>query len=240
MRQRPSLFNYGSPHVVANPELHCMPIDAAPGVAELMTQEEPLPVIGSDGMYALDFCIQLQDLQIDFHKGNLFPLPDEIGELPDQRVAVKILICAGVACIDEDALHKMPSGNRLKKVKRNLKKPHGTYTLPTKGLACFCLEVYAVGQIRFEDDLGDWKVRALLDRLEIVDIKPDGLENSLECYVRAALDLSILPGLQIPVGPLSLDIPMVGTITAKPGVNVAVNPSIRADQMHVFLDVEVA
>ena len=51
MRQRPSLFNYGTDAVMRNPRLLCAPINAAPAVFArnnpLITREAPVPIIGT-------------------------------------------------------------------------------------------------------------------------------------------------------------------------------------------------
>ncbi|HEX7482132.1 MAG TPA: hypothetical protein VF350_01525 [Candidatus Bathyarchaeia archaeon] len=45
MRQRPSLFNYGTILVKSNPSLLCSCIDAAPGVTELITLLPRVPTM---------------------------------------------------------------------------------------------------------------------------------------------------------------------------------------------------
>lgn len=80
-RQRPSLFNYGTESFVAAPQLMCQKIEVAsglPGNQPLVTFENPIPVPGTDGAWAFEYCAQLTDLEIDFHPGNRFQLPMEM------------------------------------------------------------------------------------------------------------------------------------------------------------------
>ena len=70
-QQRPSLFNYGTAFVAANPHLLCKPIKVAPDVDNFsnphITVEDPLPVLGTSGLIGLNFCFQITELEIDFY-----------------------------------------------------------------------------------------------------------------------------------------------------------------------------
>ena len=72
-QQRPSLFNYGSLGVIANPALLCRPIGAHPVVTlrnnPLMTQIDPLPIPGTS--FAMELAVQVTDVRMDFHPGQL-------------------------------------------------------------------------------------------------------------------------------------------------------------------------
>src|SRR4030042_1356291 len=97
MRQRPSLFNYGTALVAAKPELLCERIVATPDVINrgnpLITIEDPLPVLGTNGTVALNFCFQLTKARIDFHPGDIITLPPELNPpLAKQSFAIYIRV----------------------------------------------------------------------------------------------------------------------------------------------------
>ena len=70
MRKRPSLFTYGTQLVADNwQKLMCRPPDVAPEVLRhanpVVTVEDPLPLLGTNGLYGLNFGIQLTKLRLD-------------------------------------------------------------------------------------------------------------------------------------------------------------------------------
>ncbi|MDQ7743230.1 hypothetical protein [Hydrogenophaga pseudoflava] len=122
--------------------------------------------------------------------------------------------------------------------------------LPTRKLHCFCLEACVTGGVRIAHQGGRAYLEPFLDGFEIVDIKPEGLENSLECYVGLLLRLVVLPGLQVLLerAPLNLTqgatdlFPQPTNVTLSPTpVSAAVpnNPAIEDDQLKVFIQAEV-
>ena len=50
----------------------------------------------------IDFCVQLVNGAVDFHPGNVFPLPPELGVLAAQRFAIGARVCAGLGCPPDD------------------------------------------------------------------------------------------------------------------------------------------
>lgn len=116
--KRPSLFNYGTARVVAGthrfrrgsdtPLTHrprrvqsltpCEEIASAPEVRDrrwnnpLMTEEDPLPVLGTDGLVGLDFAVQVTDMGIDFAP----PSGDEA--FKENQYAADVTVCAGLGC----------------------------------------------------------------------------------------------------------------------------------------------
>lgn len=102
MRQRPSLFNYGSQYFASNPNRLCQKIDAHPEVIRrsnpLVSLEDLLPIPGTGGLYGMDFCVQLTKAQIDFHPGNAINLPPELDPLGRQRAALSAYFCVGLVC----------------------------------------------------------------------------------------------------------------------------------------------
>jgi hypothetical protein len=108
MRQRPSLFNYATVFFRNNPDKLCSPIDAAQTVRDagnpLFTIQDPLPILGAARKLGVNFCVQFTDFQIDFHPGNVFPLPPELNPLPAQRFAARFRACVGLDCPSADVI----------------------------------------------------------------------------------------------------------------------------------------
>ena len=101
MRQRPSLFNYGTVLISQDIQLLCSAIDADPAVFAadnpLVTVIDPLPVVGTN--YAMNYAIQLTNGLIDFYPGNIITLPPGLNPpLPAQELAVHFGFCAGLGC----------------------------------------------------------------------------------------------------------------------------------------------
>jgi hypothetical protein len=98
--QRPSLFNYGTPFFVQHRNLMCEKIVVHPKLppSQPRVGAQPLlPVPGTNGLFALEFCMQVTKLAIDFHKGDI-KLPPELGTLQPQRFALAGRVCAAIAC----------------------------------------------------------------------------------------------------------------------------------------------
>jgi hypothetical protein len=95
MRQRPSLFNYGTSAVLYSPELLCQRVDVAQEVIQannpIITVLDPLPVIGTN--LGMNFCVQLTKGEIDFHPGNIISLPPELIRSFAQRLSVHFQLC---------------------------------------------------------------------------------------------------------------------------------------------------
>ena len=117
-------------------------------------------------------------------------------------------------------------------------------------MQCFCLSVFVTGGVRISTHNGKPYLEPFLDGLEIVDIKPEGLENSLECYITMLLKLVVLPGLGILLqhAPLNLTqgatdfFPQPTNVTLSPMPTSAAlpnNPAIEDDQLKAFIHVEV-
>lgn len=264
MRLRPSLFNYGTDFISKNPQLLCHEISADPMVFArnnpLITVESPLPVLGTNGLINLNYCLQLVDVKIDFHPNNSVQLPVELSPLPEQRFALSARACAGLGCPDDrlsELLEKIMEGfydaislqgliNGGKDVPGiTTHVPPRTpdippITLPTRKLLCFCLEVYAVCHIETRKVGNTYFFTPKLDGIEIVDIAPAGMEDSIECYVKQVIRLGLLPRIRIALEKIVFDQLKIVSIALKPAAAVATNPAIEDDQVKVFIDMEVA
>jgi hypothetical protein len=310
MRQRPSLFNYATPFFKRRPDLLCVPIQAAQSVTDarnpLFTEQKPLPILGAALDIGLNFCLQLTDVQIDFHPGNAITLPPQLGTLPAQRLALRFRACFGIDCPSDDvvadyinrmeqaAIRKgdlivpLPEPRRLAPgvfapalsagtsltamtpVRRRIPLDDMIVnlddrvfdtgfgrdepaTLPTRALLCTCLELFAVAHVewgKIGSDKRQW-LKPRLDGIEIVDLQPNTLEDSIECFLKTTLRLGILPRLVVPMETLILDITaMLEKQGATVGQQISLrptpvspqlpnNPAIEADQLKAFINLVV-
>jgi hypothetical protein len=250
MQQRPSLFNYATAAVANNPELLCEVIEAHPVVTKranpLVTIEDPLPIPGSN--FGLNFAVQLRELRVDFHRGDEFELPPELSPLKEQRLAIKLRFCAGLGCPPEDVVDQFipppPDPNAPTGTPGTVPQPaaEDIRPLPFRRLLCVCLDVFVTGGIRIKTYFGKPWLEPFLEGIEIVDVQPQNLENSLECYIKVLLKLVILPKLRILLEVLPFDIMQLASVTLTPTpapAKVPNNPAIEDDQLKAFIDVEV-
>jgi len=262
MAQRPSLFNYATRMFAAAPERLCEPIKPHPEVVRrgnpLITVEDPLPIPGTDGLLGMDFCFQIAELVVDFHPGNQFSLPPELDPpLQWQRMALHLRVCGGIACpsprvsdrygdVIANLQKGLPAGaathdNRPAATNEGQRPP--ITTIPSEERDCFCLDVFAVAHFELVGPDDSKKLAIRLDGLEIVDIRPEGLENSLECYIATTLRVGILPRLRIALDTLVYELGAFATISISPtpiSASVPNNPAIENDLVKVFVNIGVA
>jgi hypothetical protein len=251
-QQRPSLFNFATADVAANPRLLCETIRAHPIVFEranpLVTIVDPLPIPGTQ--YGVNFALQLTDLAIDFHRNDVFTLPRELDPLAAQRLAIKLRLCGGIGCPSKDVVDKVtPPPPGPNKTPNDRKADEPLVPLPATKLICFCLDAYVTGGVRIATYDGKPYLEPFLDGFEIVDIQPKGLEDGMECYISLVLRLSVLPGLRILLSsaPLNLTqgvpdlfVPTNVLLTPTPlSAAVPNNPAIEDDLLKVFINAEV-
>lgn len=242
MRQRPSLFNYGTDLVASNPELLCKTIDPAPAVLErgnpLISVEDPLPVLGTNGAVALNFCFQLTDVKVDFHPGNVITLPPELNPpLGAQHFAIQVHVCGGLGCPSKEIVDEIED---ITPTLTHRVPKEGAPIVPHPRMECFCLDLFVVGHAEVTGTVGNQRLLGKIDGLEIADIEPEGLENSLECYLNLLLQLVILPRASFAIENMVLGILNLATITLSASTTVPNNPVIEDDQLKIFIDCEVS
>lgn len=250
-RKRPSLFNYATPRVIqiaqsrrdvemplaSMPESAlCSAVDTAPEVREwnnpLMEEVEPLPVLGTDGIVKLDYCLQIADLSIDFSPDDP---PVDVGE---QQFALSVVACGGLGCPYEEAMDgvrkrvmelRADHGDKIDKLdtyseeKRNqIERELGIPIIPDwDDLECFCLRVTVVGSVTPDGPPaeGAWLTLKNTPELSVDDLifasrsgdeefsMPPGLTNSLTCYLRSFIEFSLIPALNNALNGISPSIP---------------------------------
>jgi hypothetical protein len=247
MRQRPSLFNYATLDVAANRELWCQPVEATPDVFKyfnpLFTIMNPLPVLGADSPpVGLGFCAQLSKAQIDFYPGNIIKLPGELGPpLKPQRFALQFRVCGAVACPSQKEIDGIPISKGDPAGKEGNR---GIPPIELRGqLDCFCLDVFAVGHVERVLVAGRPSLLAKLDDMDIVDIKPDRLEETINCYLKTTVNVVLREKLTIAIQTLMVNFPLFGlaTVTLFPTPNPPVpnNPAIEENQLKAFVTMNV-
>jgi len=269
MQLRPSLFNYGTEFIANNPELLCHPIEANPLVYSrnnpILTVEKPLPVLGTNGLINLNYCLQLVDAKIDFQRNNVIELAPEIQDIPAQHFVLSAKACAGLGCPEEeitrfleraietiydiillddvvgDALNgKQPAAGATTTTHVPQRQPPAPFTIPTRRLHCFCLEVQALCHIETRKVGNRYLFAPKMDKLEIIDMQPEGMENSIECYLAQVIRLGLLPRIRIALEKIVFDQLQIVNIAVKPASGVTNNPAIEDDELKVFIDMEVA
>ncbi|NOJ30067.1 MAG: hypothetical protein DA328_07865 [Nitrososphaeraceae archaeon] len=281
MRQRPSLFNYGTSLVASNPRLLCELIDTVYEVTSnqnpLVRILDPIPIIGLSEFpdasigstnLALNFGVQLSKGEIDFFNGNVFTLPPQLDPLANQRLAVHFRVCAGIGCPSKDiVLPERLSTHDSNFPHRSIKKDHGALlhnnlpidislpgkekgkvTLPATGLECFCLDLFAIAGGKISGPVGNQIIELKTDNIEIVDLKPEGLENAIECYAKLVLNHGIFPPVARYISKLAfglIELPKIegdnqvsGDIQVSASTTVPNNPAIEDDQLKTFINLD--
>lgn len=243
----PWLFNYASPTVKPvmtdagtiigweEEWLSCQEVAFSPLPG--LPRFRRLPPLAMPGVpLKMPYSVQITRLAVDFHPGNVVSLPAEVQPpLLSQTFAIELGIAFGLACIPDDLASSMARFGQEAMVR--MLPP----VLPVTSLQCFELRVVTVGHLRatrtkLPDGTLHDEVRLAVDRLEIVDIHPQGLENALECYVRAMLMAWVLPQLLLGLEPFALQVLKIkavhSTLSDPPP-----NPAVASDALRVALDV---
>lgn len=249
MRQRPSLFNYATPDIIANRELWCHIPDFTVDVTKfgnpIFTELPYLPVIGSDSPpLGLGLTVQFVKFQVDLHPSNVITLPPELGpSLPKQRLALELRLCGAVGCPEPKTLDAIPIPKPRGKDPTGRDDPPKLVPVPGR-LNCFCLDIFLVGHTEREFIAGEEKLVVKVDGIEIVDVKPDKLELNLECYLRTTVHTLLRQKLAIAWQTFFIDFPLFGlgnvSLSPTPNPPVPHNPAIEEDQLKAFVTMTVS
>ena len=249
MRQRPSLFNYATADVAPHAGLWCAKVDHTADVTKygnpLFTIMDPLPVFGADSPpVGLGFVAQLVQAEIDFHKGNTITLPAELKPpLPAQHFALHFRVCASIECPSPELIDRIPvDGGRQAGTAEGKGPPKPPIVFPGK-MHCFCLDVYAIGEISHQSIAGRDFLVAKVDDMDIVDIKPDALEDNLICYLKTTVNVVLREKLAVAIETLLFSFPLFGlatvTLSPTPDPPIPNNPAIEDDELKVFITMKV-
>jgi hypothetical protein len=230
-----------------------------------VTEQPLLSVPGYTGPFGLEYCFQLAEFSIDFHPSNVHSLPPELNPpLKAQRFSLKGRACAGLACpsleilkriapterpffpsfFGSDSLIREPKSPK-RDVRQERKEGPVIVTTPTnpipvdrKSIICFCLDLFVVLRMERSGPAADPVLALGLENLEIVDVKPAGLEDAVECYLKSVLVLGVLPKVKLALRAFVFSIKDFLTIQPTPiSSSVPFNPAIEEDQIKVFINV---
>jgi hypothetical protein len=243
MRQRPSWFNFATADVANNPRLWCSQPQFTKDVTShgnpIFHIESPVPFIGADSPPAsIGFCAQLTKALIDFQPGNKVALPEELHPpLPPQRFSFQLRICGGLECPSDDEVQVIPVGGTNQTSITGAAGGNGKPVVLRGQTNCFCLDVFVIGHFEFADGF----VLGKVDDIDIVDIKPDKLEDNLNCYIKTAANIILREKLAVPLDKFHFGIFDLATVTLIPTPNPPVpdNPAIEQDELKVFITIKV-
>ena len=258
MRQRPSMFNYGTFAVASNNKMWCLFVEHTGDVPKyfnpFFTVLPDLPVLGADSPpVTLDFCVQLEKAKMDFHPGNVISLPAQLAPpLANQRFALQFRACGAIGCpaqAELDALPiVLPVPGAVQPPSEALvplpSRPEALDPVHVRGLMkCFCLDVFVVGHFERAFVAGYDSLQGRVDGIEIVDIQPDSLEDNIECYVRTGVSLTLRQKLTIPLQKFFVAFPLFGmaAVILAPTGNPLVpnNPAVEEHQLKAFVTMKV-
>ena len=174
-------------------------------VAETNIAAIPFPGIAG----GIQWRVTLGIPKVDLFKKSM-PLPPELSLNPGQFSArLDVELCLDCRRLKIDP--RPPRGGHDERKNDNQTKDKGH---PLEEVTCFKLRVFAVGHlVHVMAVTGEDAVALDVDAVEIVDIKPDGLESLLECLLfmilQAALAEVRLPLRALRAGAFQL-IPVVG------------------------------
>jgi hypothetical protein len=241
MRQRPSLFNYATAAVAEDKTLWCSMVDVTRDVKRhndpFFKVVDPLPILGSDSPpIQLNFCAQLKEASVDFHPENIVKLQNELNPpIKEQHFSLKLTICATIHCPSDDVIRRIPPP---------LGEKHQVPPVIVPGKPnCFCLDVFVVGHFGLIDTARGPAISGWVDDLDIVDIKPEQLEENLICYLRTTINVLFRQKLFILLEKLSLDFALFQNahiiLHPTPNPPIPNNPAIEDDQLKAFVSMEV-
>jgi hypothetical protein len=212
--------------------------------------------------YTVEYCFQVTTLQLDVHPGNIISLPPQLNPpLAPQMMAVQAGACFGYGCPSPDLVAKLPylpaaSDKPAIQMRQNadgrfvatpqvndrqIDKPPREVMIPAGELLCTCLDIFGTLGFDFIGPLGHQRLAGRLGGIEIVDLAPTSLEDSIECYLSLVVKLGVLPKLQIPIIQFST-VTGLFSLEVEPTPNSAAlpfNPALEDDQFKVFLDLAV-
>lgn len=243
----PYLFNYVAPSIRLIKDEHgiltgiedlwltCSEVapDPPPGTPRyrrIPPLQLPMPHV--DEPLRLPCSIQLINVKIDFHPGDTLNLPPPIpSPLRPQRFALHAAIQFGLPCMPASAFHWRPTFHDWR-----------LPVLPVESLECFLIDIFAVGHL-VTTSAGTPPVQRVgleLDGLEVVDVRPPGLEQVIECYLEAMLKGYILPELVLALEAVTVHTLGLEKVTPTLSAGLPANPAVEHNELRVWLDLAYA
>lgn len=243
MAERPSLFNYATSDVVADPKRWCAQVPHTVDVTNhsnpLFTTVAPLPLLGSsDPTVSIGFCVQVTSAQVDFSPENIIAIPPALQNgLPAQELALQLKVCGAIECPTSDEITQVPVGGQLSD-----QDAKGTQPITLRGnLNCFCLDILAIGTVIRVSVSGVPTLLAQVTAVDIVGLEPAGLAANLDCYVKTTINVVLREKLAIAIKTLMLSFSLfnITTVTLEPTPNppIADNPAIDDNQLKAFMTI---
>ena len=257
MQQRPSSFTYATTAVIADQTLQPPGIKANldafiaadPDLSNrnyaLFTQVRPLPVLGTSGMYGLDFAVQLAEAAMDFSPPGAVTLPPALSPMQAQRMALQVRVIGGIWFPNLDTL-------------AGVAKPPTTPLKPDIGLDLAQQQQTVIRgdtlqtfDAAFSIVLGanlDWTVqpqivRVAYDGLELTGVIDPAMEAIVRAYATVAVQLVVLPRLanlipttkriSLPAMPTGVHLNLTYDVSLSTGLPA--NPALEEDQAKAFL-----
>lgn len=266
-RNRPSLFNYASGRIADRPKAFlCRSVEAARLAedrgAPLVRRIDPVPIIGTGGRVALDFCFQITELTLDAHPSNSIDVPAEADlTIDDQQFGVFVRVCVGLACPDDEAILDVARdlGSTL-----DQPGPVDDPIVPRPNTVhCFCLDAHLTGGLELQRP-GASKGTVSIEESPAFTVRdvevtaaesddgqlPTGLREAAECYLQFVVTFSLLPRLASAVEEIVPTlVRMLDNVLADLGTSIAIttpttpgipdNPAVEDDELRLFLNLDV-
>jgi hypothetical protein len=242
----PYLFNYVAPSIMLQTDpqgnftgiidnwLVCS--DVAPDPPPGVPRYRRIPPFQLPGIAVkLPCSIQLIELKIDFHPSDVITLPEElIPPLAEQRFAIEATVQFGLACVPASAV-AFPGlrtfGDQIPVTQFPV--------LPVDSLTCFILKIFAVGHLTV-DAGAPQQIKMEVDGVDIVEIQPSGLEETVECYLIAMLKGAILPGIVLALQTIPINSLGITSVTPTLTAGLPNNPAVEQNELRVWLDLAFA
>lgn len=249
----PFLFNHVAPVEVSHkdeqtglwhPEtrwLVCHPVHLADHVHVPRYSRRPALRSSRVPMPGIPYCIQITDLQVDFHPSDQIQLARQLDPpLNTQQFAIRVKASFGLACPPEKVIENLIV-NKLE-LGVDYGDQFNSQVMDVDHLICFYLELQAVGHLYRAMRPGDdpakppiTQIRVEMDDLEIINISPISLESALECYISMAIRAWLLPELVLALEPIFVN--LIG-LTVTPSLPlIEPNPAIEHNELRVWLDI---
>lgn len=197
---RPRYLNFGSPGFVATTTVNATQMGAI-----------PFPGISA----GINWSVALGVPVVDVHPQSR-ALPPELTPMQAQRVSLQLSVEICIDCVDHQGQpdHQDPGDKKF--LDRLV---HGKLNP-----VCFKVDVFAIAHVERTSSPDGDALRLIVDAVELVDLRPNGMESVIECLIlqvlRSALAAVRLPLTALRAGAFTL-IPTTGPDVANDMISLA-------------------